>query len=203
MAVMNERKVYFYKMHDCKMICNLTQNLLWGGKSHPYLLCSSQWGDRVLNPNYKCKFLSDEKQQHLFEKSVQKFAEKLNENSLYDKDIHHIHADKNLKGCTHFEFNPKELKRNSIWFETFHLSAVMTVKFADYLRQLILKKNTDVQCEFNNLILTFWSEFKVIWWCFNRTLVKTKGLELKVFIEYIPKIKSSYRVRFLAACREN
>ena len=80
MGVINGKKVHFYKVYNCKMSYNLTQHSLGGRKYYPYSLCSCQWGDEVLHPKHNYKFISDEEQQHLFDKSMKNFSGKLNGN---------------------------------------------------------------------------------------------------------------------------
>ena len=108
----------------------------------------------------------------------------------WNEDKHRAYADKNLKGCTHFGFNPKDLKRSSIRFDTFHLSASTTRKLGSYLRDFIFKQTIPVQVMFNDVISSFWGEFKCTHWLLNRPLAKFKGPELLEFVKNIPKVNT-------------
>ena len=70
------RTVNFSEVNDAKMMYALTAHSLWNRQYHPFLLCSCQRGDGVVDPNHTCTMLSDEEQELLFEKSLRKFNEK-------------------------------------------------------------------------------------------------------------------------------
>ena len=168
------RKVRFYEVHDGKMIYVLIAHSLWCRLYHPFLLCACQRGDGVVDLNHICCMLSDEEYEVLFEKSLRKFNEKKSKNPKYNEDRHRAYAYKNLKGCTPFGYNPTELKRSSIRMDSFHLQASTTRKLGDNLRQCVFKQSVEIQVEFNELILSFWGEFKYTWWSLDRPLAKFK-----------------------------
>ena len=180
------RKVSFYEVHDGKILYALTAHSTWCCLYHPFALCSCQRGEGVVDLDHKCRMLSGEEYVRLFDKSLAKYNEKKSENSNYDEENHHVYTDKNLKGCTHFGFNPIELKRSSIRLDGFHLSCATTRKLADYLRPYILRQTVEIQVEFNDMLVRFWGEFKFTWWSLDRPLAKIKGPELKVLIKNIP-----------------
>ena len=59
----------------------------------------------------------------------------------------------------------------------------------------------EVQVEFNEIILSFWGEFKYSWWSMDRPLAKFKGPELKVFINNIPLL-AEFLQSTLGRCEE-
>ena len=183
------------------MIYALIAHSTWSRLYHPFLLCACQRGDGVVDPNHKYEMLSDKEHVGLFEKSLKKFNEKKSQNPNYHEERHHAYADKNLKGCTHFGFNPTELKRSSIRLDVFHMQASTTRKLCEYLRQCIFRQTVEVQVEFNEMILSFWGEFKYTWWSLDRPLAKFKGPELKLFIKNIPLIAEFMKSR-LGRCEE-
>ena len=93
-----------YEAHDGKMIYALTGHSLQNRQHHPFLLCSCQGGDSVVDPNYKCTIISDAEYERLFDKSLELFLEKKAQFTNWNEDLHRAYADKNLKGCTHFGF---------------------------------------------------------------------------------------------------
>ena len=195
------RKVRFYEVHDGKMIYALIAHSLWCRLYHPFLLCACQRGDGVVDLNHVCHMLYDEDHKVLFEKSLRMFNEKKSQNPNYNEERHRAYTDKSLKGCIHFGFNPTELKHSSIRIYSFHLQASTTRKLGDNLRQCVFKQSVEIQVEFNDLILSFWGEFKYTWWSLDRPLAKFKGPELKVFIMNIPVISEFLKSR-LGRCEE-
>ena len=139
-----EGKCAFYEVHAGEMLYALIAHSTWSRLYHPFLLCACQRGDGVVDPNHKCEMLSYEDHVGLFEKSLRKFNEKKSENPYYDEERHRLYADKNLKGCTHFGYNPIELKRSSIRIDGFHLQASATRKLADHLRQYVFKQTVEI-----------------------------------------------------------
>ena len=188
-----ERKVHVYEVHDGKMIYALTAHSLWNRQHHPFLLCSCQRGDGVVDPNHQCTIISDAEHERLFDKSLQKFLEKKAQFANWNEDLHRAYADKNLKGCTHFGFDPNDLRYSWIRFDVFHLRAAMTRKLCDYLRTFMFKQCVEVQIPFYDMILRFWGEFKVSCWMLDRPLAIFKGAELLVFIQNIPQIQAYLR----------
>ena len=139
----------------------------------------------MVDLNHKYKKLSDEELLELFDKSLVKFNEKKSENPNYHEEHHRLYVDKNLKGCTHFGFNPIELKRSSMRLDSFHLSCATTRKLADYLCQYMFRQTVEIQVEFNDMLVCFWGEFKFTWWNLDWSLAEFKGPELKIFIKNI------------------
>ena len=195
------RKVHHYEVHDGKMLYALTAHSSWNRLYHPFALCSCQRGEGVVDPDHKCRMLSDEEHMRLFEKSHVKFNEKKQENPYYDEERHRAYADKNLKGCTHFGFSPAELRRSSVRLDGFHLSCAMTRKLGDYLRQYMFRQTVEIQVEFNDMLVSFWGEFKFTWWTLDRPLAKIKGPELKIFIRNIKFMAEFLKCR-LGTCEE-
>ena len=60
------RKVWFYEVHDGKMIYALLAHSTWSRLYYPFSLCACQRGDVVVNPNHKYEMLSDEDHVGLF-----------------------------------------------------------------------------------------------------------------------------------------
>ena len=63
------RKVQHYEVHDGNMLYALTAHSTWARLYHPFALCSCQRGEGVVDPDHKCRMLSDEEHMRLFEKS--------------------------------------------------------------------------------------------------------------------------------------
>ena len=108
------------------MIYALTGHSLWNHVYHPFLLCSCQRGDGVLDSNHKCTMLSEKIR--VFDKSLCKYTEKKYEDLNYDETKYCHYTDKSLKGCTHYRFSPTDLKHSSSRFDMIHLRAFTTRK---------------------------------------------------------------------------
>ena len=132
--------------------------------------------------------MTDEANYQLFVKPLLKYEEKKKKDPTYNEVAHRDYCDKHLKGCTHFGFNPLELRRSSIRLDIFHLRAQMIQKLLEHLKKFIRKHNSTIQCDFANILLPFWGEFKVNWWNFNKQSGKFKGPELLDFIINTEKV---------------
>ena len=60
----------------------------------------------------------------------------------------------------------------------------------------LCKQHTNVQGEFDALLMAFWSPFSVTWWMLERPLAKFKGPELLLFIEHAPEMQKFILTKF-------
>ena len=59
----------FYKMHDSKMIYQLTQHSLYSRKYHPMLLCRCKRGEVVQDIDHSCTIIEDSDQLEYYNRS--------------------------------------------------------------------------------------------------------------------------------------
>ena len=52
--------IYFYDMHDRKMLYILTQHSLYSRCHHPYILCKCKRGKAVRDPDHVCTLITHE-----------------------------------------------------------------------------------------------------------------------------------------------
>ena len=50
--------IFFNEMHHSKMWYLLLKHSLFDQKYNPFLLCSCNYGEGVMNPDYKCKMMT-------------------------------------------------------------------------------------------------------------------------------------------------
>ena len=54
--------IYFYEMHNGKMVYAMTQPSTWGRQHTPYLLCNCSRGAGGKSSTHKCELISNDKQ---------------------------------------------------------------------------------------------------------------------------------------------
>ena len=58
----NDCKLFFYDLHDGKILYILTHHLFYNRQYHPYLLCKCGPGDGVRDPLHECIQIGHDKQ---------------------------------------------------------------------------------------------------------------------------------------------
>ena len=187
-------KLWCYDLHDVKMLYLLTQHSLWNRKHHPFLLCSCKRNIGVLNnEEHICKFTTDDQYKIAWQRSLKRWEAKrrrLLPNKSYDESHHKDWCDSSNDGVTHFGVHPDSLPISSIRFDMFHLSAAITRRIMNYMRNLMLKQSSQIKKEFtNSVLLQFWPEFHVYCWNNKLNFSKFQGRELSLFISNITRVK--------------
>ena len=174
----------FYDLHDGKMLYLLTQHSLWNRKHHPFLLCKCKRGNGVLNNStHMCSIIDDDDQVKLYEKSLKRYKDKINDSSNnYSKKEHLEWADKNNYGCTHFGIHPDLLPRSTIRFDTFHLKCSITRKLMSYLRLFLLDQAPTINETYCVAVLSkFWKQYHIWIWENKKNFSSFMGNELALF----------------------
>ena len=115
-------------------------------------------------------------------------------NQKYDESHHKDWCDSSNEGVTHFGVHPDSLPISSIRFDMFHLSAAITRRVMNYMRNLMLKQSSQVRKDFTNtVLLKFWPEFHVYCWNNNLNFSKFQGRELSLFVSNISRVTDFMR----------
>lgn len=151
--------VYFYDMHDGKMLYILTQNSLFNRTHSPFLLCKCQRGDTVCDSDRSCQLITHKDYLDLILRSMRRWQNKSAKLKVEGK-VYHVRdrrkwvAEKN-SGICHLGIDPKCLRLDQICFDEFHLSCSITRRLMLCLRAFINKKHCDVMDRFYSDALTF------------------------------------------------
>ena len=155
-------EVYFYDMHDGKMLYILTQHSLYSRKHYPYLLCRCKRGAAVSDPDHVCKFLTQEEYVCSYFRSKRRWTTKkatLPTDKTYDLDDHKAWVDETNDGVSHFGIHPDHLRIDNIRFDVFHLRSAITKRLMSCLREFILKQSCDMMDRFyKEALAKFWGE---------------------------------------------
>ena len=187
-------KLWCYDLHDVKMLYLLTQHSQWNRKHHPFLLCSCKRNIGVLNnETHVCNFITDEEYMIAWERSLKRWEAKrkrlLPNDRRYDESHHRDWCDANNDGVTHFGVDPQSFPISSIRFDMFHLSAAITRRVMNYMRNLMLKQSSKLRKEFSkSVLLEFWPEFHVYCWNNKLNFSKFQGRELSLFVSNITRV---------------
>ena len=85
-------KIYFYKMHDGKMIYAMTQHSTWGRQHNPFLLCDCNRGAGVKSTSHKCELIPNDKQLYHWNRALRRLNNKLSKGEPYTEKITEIGA---------------------------------------------------------------------------------------------------------------
>ena len=172
------------------MLYLLTQHSLFNCKHFPFLLCTCDRGEGVINEDHECKFVSHTEQIDYWERSLRRWnnkRKKVGEMNYHYFD-HMQWIDNNNFGISHFGFHPNLLNRDSIRFDVLHLRCSITRRLMTNLQYFMSTQTTEIMIEFSRLLLIFWNDYKVLIWNLNKPFQAFVGAELLLFITNSPKI---------------
>ena len=194
--------IYFYDLHDGKMLYMLTHHSLWNRQYHPYLLCKCGPGEGVRDTSHECVQIEHDKQVERYDRSNEKwmhytnvFKDKIPPKTYTESD-HRNWADKNNYGITHFGVHPNELRRDNLRFDVFHLRCAQTRKLMTYLRKYMRIQSFALQDCFHDVLKKFWTNYELLVWRLNKPFTSFVGAQLLQFIENIPAIITMMEVSF-------
>jgi len=188
MEKFKDGSVFFYDLHDGKMLYLSTQHSLFNRKHHPFLLCKCQRGQGLVDSEHICEPISHTEQVRFWERSKRRWDSKRSRSGAasWSMKNHVDWIDENNVGISHFVFHPNELRRDSLRFDVFHLRCSITRRLMVYLRKFMIKQTTEVMCQFSELLLTFWPEYNVLLWNISKPFASLTGSELLSFIKHTP-----------------
>ena len=197
--------LWFFALHDGKMLYILTQHSLYNCCHHPFLLCKCKRGEGVNNENHECKIISDDDQVYYWERSLRRWNDKRKRScELYLQRHHRDWVDEHNFGISHYGFHPHKLPRNMLRFDVLHLRCSITRRLMSSLRKFMLTQSIELLMQFSDLLATFWIPRNVLVWNLNLGFQSMNGKELLAFINNTGLIVEFLQEKFVkTATRTN
>ena len=182
---------FYYELHDGKMLYLMTQHGQYSRKNCPFLLCSCEKGEGVMNDDWVCKRINDEEQLRLFSRSQRRWDRMTSKvpSVQWGYKEHMDWASVFNKGNSHFGVSPALLPRSSIRFDTFHMKCALTRNLMSYLQKFLLNQPGGIQENFKLILKTFWNEYHLYCWENKKSFASFQGNELALFVANESNIK--------------
>ena len=160
------------------MLYLLTQHSTFTRKHHPFLLCKCRRGECFRNKNHKCNMLSTKEYKKLYDKSKKIYG------------ITCVGVKEHKDWCDEYNFglSPDIFPLEYISIDVFHCRCAVTRRIQHHLRMFMIKQEPMIKVEFTKLLMSFWSEYKIIIWNCNKPFTCFIGSDLLKFIMASDKI---------------
>ena len=200
-GLLNNSRIWYYDLHDVKMLYLLTQHSQWNRKFHPFLSCKCKARQGLANDSHSCDGMTDQEYHHLWKRSLTKWDRKHHphDSTAYTIAQHRNWCDENNSGVTHYGITPMLLPMSSIRYDVMHMKAAVTRRFMAYVRTFMLKQSSAAIKKFTvDVIGSFWGLFHVYCWNNNLNFSKFQGSELALFVSNASSVGRFLTEEFIA-----